>query len=128
MTRAFDTDAFEQLAGDLGSYTVATDFVRSFTALLPARIERIDRALRSQDREEIITALLSLQASAAMAGAPQLYAASTQALAVDPVERAPRGPLLRKLQGQADLFRQASAGLHARALLSEAELLRESRG
>jgi HPt (histidine-containing phosphotransfer) domain-containing protein len=128
MTPAFDSAAFTQLAEDLGSYSDATEFVRSFTALLPARIERIEQALMTQDREETITALLSLQASAAMAGATQLYAATTHALAANPVERAPRGPLIRKLQGQADLFRQASAGLNPQILPSTEDVRRESRG
>jgi hypothetical protein len=112
VTLAFNPAAFEQLAQDLGSYAIASEFVMSFESLLAERIQRIERALKNQDREEAITALLSLQASAAMAGAHQLHASATNALTIRLVETTPPGPLTRKLQGQANLFTHAFADFH----------------
>ncbi|RJT77350.1 hypothetical protein D6T63_15555 [Arthrobacter cheniae] len=111
MIPVLDTCAFEILADDLGSF-VASEFLTSFDALLADRIRRIERALETQDEEEVITALLSLQASAAMAGAAQLQASAARALAQRPVGSTPPGPLVRKLQGQADMFRDAFATFH----------------
>ncbi|MUK01048.1 hypothetical protein GM708_03330 [Vibrio cholerae] len=108
---AFDAAAFEDFAQDLGS-SAALDFIETFETLLVTRIERIERALGGEDTEETITALLSLQASAAMAGAAQLHASATRALAELPVVTAPPGALVRKLQGQAQHFRDAAAGVH----------------
>lgn len=112
MIPALDPAAFEILAEDLDSRAVASDFLTTFDALLTNRIRRIEQALRAEDEEEITTALLSLQAGAAMAGAAQLQASATQALVLQPVTSIPSGPLLRKLQGQADLFRHAFVRFH----------------
>ncbi|MFJ6001008.1 hypothetical protein [Arthrobacter sp. NPDC092385] len=112
MIPALDTAAFEQLAEDLGSYTVASDFLATFASLLTDRIQRIERSLIVQDEAELVTALLSLQASAAMSGAAQLQASATRTLAQQPVGSTPTGPLVRRLQGQADAFRDALAGFH----------------
>lgn len=112
MIPALDTATFEHLIEELDSHAVALEFVISFESLLADRIQRIERALKDQDREEVITALLSLHASAAMVGAAQLEASATRALGNEPVETTPPGPLVRKLQGQAALFRGAFADLH----------------
>lgn len=109
MIPALDTAVFEHLTEELDSYAVALEFLITFESLLAGRIQRIERALKDQDREEVITALMSLHASAAMVGAAQLEASATRALAQRSVETTPPGPLVRKLQGQAALFRSAFA-------------------
>lgn len=106
-----DATAFELLADDLGS-RIATDFLTSFEALLTDRIRRIERALEAHDGEELITAMLSLQASAAMAGAAQLQASTTRALAHMPSGSTPAAPLVRELQGQATAFKDAFTHFH----------------
>jgi hypothetical protein len=126
--RAFDADVLQQLAEDLESPVDAYAFALSFQSLLPARIQRIDHALRIQDREETLTALLSLQASTAMVGACQLNASVTRALAHHPVEKTLPGPLRRKLEGQADLFKRAFAEVHARTTPGAQELPAEKCG
>ena len=105
----FDDEAFARLADDLDSPDLAVDFLTSFTALLDTRIRRIEQSLRDRNREELITALLSLRSSSAMVGACQLHASTTQALAEG--ETAAVGPLVRRLQGQAHLFTQSTADL-----------------
>lgn len=111
MIPALDATAFEQLAEDLESHAIASEFLVTFDALLADRIQRIEHALEAQDEEEITTALLSLQASAAMAGAAQLEASATRALA-RPAESTPPGPLVQELRGHADVFRTAFADFH----------------
>ncbi|RJT75115.1 hypothetical protein D6T63_18180 [Arthrobacter cheniae] len=111
MIPALDAFAFEILAEDLGTDD-ASDFLTSFEALLTGRIQRIERALQAQDEEAITEALLSLQASAAMAGAAQLQASATHALMQQPMRSTPPGPLVRKLQGQADMFKDALVTFH----------------
>jgi hypothetical protein len=106
-SRAFDEEVFDRLLADLGSEAIAMEFLLTFDALLDTRIERVDRALKEQDREEIETALMSLQASAGMGGATELEATATRALAHRPVQLIPRGPLVRQLEGKANYFRQA---------------------
>jgi hypothetical protein len=115
MIPALDAAAYEDLAEDLASHAVALEFMTSFESLLAGRIQRIERALRNQDREEVVTALLSLQASAAIAGATELHASATRALASRSVETTAPGPLVRKLQGQASRFSIAFATLHPRS-------------
>jgi hypothetical protein len=114
MNPDLDGRIFGELAEDVGSVAIASDFMTSFASLLPGRIRRIEKALTDQDREEALTALLSLHASATMAGATQLQASATRALADEPVEMALPGPLIRKLEGQADLFRTALTELQHR--------------
>lgn len=105
----FDSEAFTRLADDLNSHDLAVEFLTSFTALLDTRIRRIEQTLRNRNKEDLITALLSLRSSAAMVGACQLHASTTQALAEG--ETAPVGPLVRRLQGQAHLFMESTADL-----------------
>ncbi|MHA7179847.1 hypothetical protein ACX80J_06970 [Arthrobacter sp. MDB2-24] len=111
MLPPLDATVFESLADDLGS-RIASDFLDSFESLLTDRIRRIEGALKAHDDEELTTALLSLQASAAMAGAAQLQSSATRALAYNPMASAPPGPLVRKLQGQAAAFKDAFATFH----------------
>lgn len=117
---ALDPAAFEELSTDLASHVLALEYMISFESLLAGRIHRIERALKNQDREEAITALLSLQASATMAGARQLQGSATRALVDEPVQMTLPGPLVRKLQGQADLFRIAFADLRHRRFTAAA--------
>lgn len=112
MIPPLNADAFKQLAEDLESPAIASDFLAAFDVLLSDRIQRIEQALKNQNEEEITTALLSLQASAAMVGAAQLDASTTRALAQQPTKSAPPGPLIRKLQGQADAFSDALSDFH----------------
>lgn len=119
-SRAFDEEVFERFVSDLGSEAVVLQYLVSFEAMLDGRINRINEALRVQDREETETALLSLQASAAMAGATQLEAVARRALTHHRVELTPRGPLVRQLQGKADFFRQALVGFRRRRTTSAA--------
>lgn len=109
MILPFDSGAFARLAEDLNSHELAVDFLTTFTSMLDPRIRRIEQTLRDRDREELITALLSLRSSAAMVGAAQLHASTMQALAEG--EKAAVGPLVRRLQGQAHIFTESTAHL-----------------
>ena len=108
MIPALDANAIAELVEDV-DLSVAVDFLLTFDALLGRRIQRIGQALRDHDEEEITTALLSLQASAAMAGATRLQASATCALAQQPMGSKPSETFMRELQGQADMFRDAVA-------------------
>ncbi|MHA7143449.1 hypothetical protein ACX80U_01900 [Arthrobacter sp. TmT3-37] len=110
MIPVFDTTALAKLVEDLDLY-VAMDFLTTFSALLAGRIERIEQAYQDHDEEEITTALLSLQASAAMVGAAQLEASATRALGQQPTRAKHSGALIRRLEGQADVFRETIATL-----------------
>ena len=112
MTPVFDPGTFERLVDEVGSRADAIDYLITFTSLLPARTERIRRAIKTGNNEEVTDALLSLQASAAMAGAAQLQASVTQALAQQHEGLPPTDPLVRKLQRQADLFSEAVLDFH----------------
>jgi len=83
-----DILVFTALAED-PSHAKAVSFLNTFDSLLAPRIARIRQAFIHQDREGIITALLSLHVSSAMTGAKQLQATTTRALAVDPLEDQP---------------------------------------
>ncbi|RJT75413.1 hypothetical protein D6T63_17850 [Arthrobacter cheniae] len=104
---ALDPAIFAELVDDLASPTAAFSFITSFESLLDQRISAIRQALENQDKEAVITTMLSLQASAAITGAGQLHGCITQALARASVEKTPYGPLIQRLEVQADLFRQA---------------------
>jgi hypothetical protein len=120
MNPAFDATAFARLVEDI-DLCAAVDFLGTFNALLTGRIERIHQALQGHDEKEITTALLSLQASAAMVGAAQLEASATRALAQQPMESKPSGALIKKLQGQAAMFNDAvdSISIPAKKLAQE---------
>lgn len=105
--RAFDPAVFEELIDQLDSRATATDFLDSFAAMLTDRIRVIEDALRAHHHEDAVRALHSLRASAVMVGARQLEASTTRALDLSNPESTAVGPLVRKLQGQADLFRTA---------------------
>ncbi|MFC3300511.1 hypothetical protein FJV46_08460 [Arthrobacter agilis] len=111
MKPPFDHGTYDKLVDALGSQDLAAAFLDSFTSMLESRIRRIEQALITQDREEAITALLSLRSSASMVGAAQLEESTTKALAGERIESTPVGPLVRKLQGQADLFTRATLQL-----------------
>jgi HPt (histidine-containing phosphotransfer) domain-containing protein len=92
-------------------------FLVTFTSLLGPRIDRIDAAFEQKDREELITALLSLHASSAMAGAQRLQATTAHALAAEPVEDQAPDPVLERLAVEAREFEEA-----ARAYLQHEEV------
>lgn len=110
MHPVLDTVVIGHLVDDLGSYPLALNFVTTFDSLLDSRITRIEQALEGRDEDETVTALLSLQASAAMAGAVQLEALATRALTHQPVRTTPQGFLVRQLESEAALFRSALTG------------------
>lgn len=110
MNPVLDPAVFGHLVDDLGSYPVALDFVETFDSLLGGRITRIGQALEDRDEDETVTALLSLQASASMAGAVQLEALATRALVHQPVGMTPQGSLMRQLESEAAQFRNALTG------------------
>ncbi|BBE24632.1 hypothetical protein MN0502_35150 (plasmid) [Arthrobacter sp. MN05-02] len=83
-------------------------FLVTFTSLLGPRIARIEAAFTDKDREELITALLSLHASSTMAGAQRLQATTTHALAAEPIEDQTPGPLLEQLAAEAREFEDAA--------------------
>lgn len=82
-------------------------FLVTFDSLLTPRINRIRRAFTRRDREELVTALLSLHASSAMIGAQQLHATTTRALTADPIQDQPAKPVLDRLTTQAQDFTEA---------------------
>lgn len=126
MIPVFDPAVFEELIDQLDSRATATDFLDSFAAMLTDRILVIEHALRAHNHEDTVRALHSLRASAVMVGARQLEASTTRALELSNPESTAVGPLVRKLQAQADLFRTASAALRTPAeSLSTASAVRK---
>lgn len=121
MIPAFDPAVFEELIDQLDSRATATDFLDSFAAMLTDRIRVIEDALRAHNRVDALRALHGLRASAVMVGARQLEASTTRALESEHPEAIAVGPLVQKLQGQADLFRTASADVRTSADLSPRE-------
>jgi HPt (histidine-containing phosphotransfer) domain-containing protein len=107
----FDVQVFDQLISDLDSRVIALDFLSDFTGMLDDRINAIEHALKVGALDETKRALHSLRSSAAMIGARQLDAATTLALEDTDFGATAVGPLVRKLQGQADHFRTASAAV-----------------
>jgi hypothetical protein len=126
MIQPLNPEVFEKFADELGSHDLAVVFLDSFTFMLSDRITRIESAMRLQDREETITALLSLHSSAAMVGAAQLEASTAEALATHQVEALLVGPLVRKLQGQAGLLGQVTASLRTIASAQEIPAIRRA--
>jgi hypothetical protein len=115
MIPVLDATVFAKLVEDL-DLSVAAEFLVTFNALLVGRIERIEQALKGHDEEEISTALLSLQASAAMVGAAQLEASATRAITQQPMGSKLSAAFVRRIQGQADMFREAVAGFPTTAI------------
>lgn len=70
-------------------------FLVTFNTLLTPRIDRIRKAFTRRDREELITALLSL------------HATTTRALAADPLQDQPAKPVLDQLTIEAQDFTRA---------------------
>ena len=67
-----DTDALGRLGEQLGDPDVLRGFVRRYATLLDQRVERLHRALTTQDHDDWMDAVLSLKTSSAMAGAAAL--------------------------------------------------------
>ncbi|WP_394252921.1 hypothetical protein [Arthrobacter pityocampae] len=108
---SLDRTAFDVLVEDLDIRT-ALDFRSTFNASLPQRIGRIHQAVEARDQEEITTALLSLQACAAMAGAAQLQASAADALLHHDAGLTPSKDIAHTLTGQAEAFTTALAAFH----------------
>lgn len=63
--------ALEILAEHVGS-SAAESFLANYLTMLPARLERIVRALEVQDMDQALDAVISLKVASAMAGARDL--------------------------------------------------------
>lgn len=77
----FDSSAISRLAFDLESYPRALSFTDAFTLMLNERVAAIHEELTGPPVDDQLTTLLSLRASAVMAGATQLQHTTTQAIA-----------------------------------------------
>lgn len=65
----FDPQVIRTLAGNLGSNGLASRFLNDYLDLLPRRKRRIINALRDDDPEAAMDAILSLKITSAMVGA-----------------------------------------------------------
>lgn len=65
----FDPEVILTLAGNLGSSGLAFGFLGDYLELLPSRKHRIINALRDEDPEAAMDAILSLKITSAMVGA-----------------------------------------------------------
>lgn len=76
MTNApvLDAVALRRLAEQLEDDDVLCEFLRRYLGMLDQRIDRLERALIAQDREDWMDAVLSLKTSSALAGAQALAA------------------------------------------------------
>ena len=77
-----DRAALAQLATDLGSRQLATNFANAFAMMWPRRMARLEEAVAAGNHEQARDAAGSIQVSAAMVGAAQLEASGAQILAV----------------------------------------------
>jgi HPt (histidine-containing phosphotransfer) domain-containing protein len=77
-----DTEALARLEEQLGDADVLCRFLRRYVDMLDQRLERLDHALRAEDRAAWMDAALSLKASSSMACA-QALAEHTAALQDD---------------------------------------------
>ena len=73
-----DTDALGRLGEQLGDPDILRRFVRRYATLLDQRVERLHRALATQDHDDWVDAVLSLKTSSAMAGATALSQAAAE--------------------------------------------------
>ena len=69
-----DTRALDRLGEQLGDADALCGFLRRYLAMLDERIARLERALRTEDHEGWMDAVLSLKTSSALAGAEALAA------------------------------------------------------
>ena len=67
-----DTRALDRLGEQLGDADALCGFLRRYLAMLDERIARLERALRTEDHEGWMDAVLSLKTSSALAGAQAL--------------------------------------------------------
>lgn len=68
-----DTDALGRLGEHLGDTQMLCGFIRRYESLLDRRVDRLQRALDTQDQDDWMDAVLSLKSSSAMAGATALF-------------------------------------------------------
>ena len=92
-----DRQVLAQLAEDLGSTQLATQFSNAFAVMWPRRMARLEQAVAAGNQEQARDAAGSIQVSATMVGAAQLAASGMQILdlieAADPA--ASHGALLQ---------------------------------
>lgn len=119
MLPALDEAVFATFAQDLRSYPEALQFLADFDAMLTRRISRIGDALECGKGEETTTALLSLHASAAMAGACALQHSTAKALTTIRCSGVSRGfadELVLQLTDQAQHFTRSYRAFRRGAL------------
>ncbi|BBE24240.1 hypothetical protein MN0502_31230 [Arthrobacter sp. MN05-02] len=119
MLPALDEAVFATLAQELRSYPEALQFLADFDSMLPGRISRIGAALECGEGEEMTTALLSLHASAAMAGACELQHSTADALTTIRCSGVPLGyahQLVLQLTDQAQHFTSSYRAFRHEAL------------
>lgn len=89
------------------SLDVALDYLSTFDSILGRRVSRIGAALVDGPQEELETALMSLQAGSAMAGASRLCHTVTSALGDLQTKGRCADDVLVKLEDQSVRFRAA---------------------
>lgn len=95
-----DTDVLGRLEEQLGDPDILCEFIRGYESTLDQRVERLRHALRTQDHDDWMDAVLSLKTSSAMVGATALsrLAAELQ----DNLTAPPTAPVCWPLQGRVD--------------------------
>lgn len=71
-TQVLDDAALHRLGEQLGDSDILCGFLRRYLALLDARIARLERALRAEDQDDWMDAVLSLKTSSSLVGAQAL--------------------------------------------------------
>ncbi|MGV0111762.1 MULTISPECIES: hypothetical protein [unclassified Arthrobacter] len=108
----FEPEAFNVLVEE-SSAAAAWGFATDFISMLPSRIDRVYAALAGgDDREEMITALSSLEVSSIMVGALRLSATAGRALADLTRAAHPSMLLSVRLRREAQQFVSAYASFH----------------
>jgi HPt (histidine-containing phosphotransfer) domain-containing protein len=69
---AFDADAVSSLTGHPGDAAFAVVFVTRYRGLLPERVRRIATAVRGDDLDDALDAVLSLKVASSTVGAREL--------------------------------------------------------
>lgn len=102
-------DQLQSLYDELGGDRQVVDrFVRDYLALLDRRVARIRADLQGSDDDETVTALLSLETTSVMIGAPAVVeAARAVRTAVERQQQASLLPLLERLVAETAAVRQA---------------------
>lgn len=102
MTNApvLDIDVLGRLEEQLGDPDMLRGFIRGYESTLDQRVERLHRALSTQDHDDWMDAILSLKTSSAMVGAEALSQLALQLQ--DNVTPRPPAPACWPVQGRID--------------------------